>query len=144
MSDRQTDREAELEIEVRRLEDEVTRLKRMMAKIYALASEASVHTRGAVAPRGRPHGTGKYDDRVVFAKRLLNAYQSLPEDDRSKGDVAQALGMSRRTLHRYLGRWAVIWPPTEQEVVLEQLRAEQAAKEAAQRAAAIEAAEGVA
>lgn len=127
--------EQELEIEVRRLEDEVAKLRKALAKIYGIASLGVVHTMRAPG-RGRPSGTTRFDERV-FVKDLFDTYQQLPEDQRSREEVAKALGISRRTLHRYCERWDILWPPVGVETleeVLTRLAAQNTALEAQRRA----------
>jgi len=124
-------KEQELEIEIQRLVGEVARLKKALARIYGIASVGVIHTQRSPG-RGRPAGSTRFDERV-FAKQLFEVYEQLPRDHRSREEVAQALGISRRTLHRYLDKWAIVWPPSQTETleeVLERLAAENAAQEA--------------
>lgn len=120
----------ELEIEVRRLEDEVASLKRTLAKVYRIASAAVV--RDTAGPTGgRPVGTTRWTE-ARFVKALRDEYEALPEERRSMNEVARVLGISRRTLLRYCERWSVLWPPVDiesTEHALARLRATQAAHE---------------
>src|SRR5215467_4490962 len=100
----------------------------MLAKIYSITSDGLIHTPAAPG-RGRPSGTTKLGvlDSEQFALRLFSTYQQLPTDARSKVEVAKAMNISRRTLHRYLDRWLIVWPPTgEVEALIDRLRAEKA------------------
>lgn len=113
--------ELELELEaahaeINRLKDELGDVWRILARIHAYTSDLIV-TRG-VSPgppikreRGRPPGVTK-SQREGFPMRLERAYRSLPPGDRTQKKVAECLGITRRTLVRYLDRWAVSWPPT--------------------------------
>lgn len=120
----------ELEIEVRRLQDEVARLKKLLARIYALASQGVVHTPTA-RRAGRSFGSTKRSEQD-FIQELFVTYQQLPAAHRRRDDVALAMGISRRTLHRYLERWAIRWPPDQVET-LEDVLARLTAQNAAQQ-----------
>jgi len=117
----------ELEIELRRLEDENARLKKMLAKIYGIASAGFVRRPPASGRTGRPVGTTRWGE-AEFVKTLFEEYEALPPGQRSRDEVAEAMKISRRTLHRYLDRWAIPWPPVQSETledVLDRLRQEQ-------------------
>jgi len=124
-----SEREAQLEIEIVRLESEVARLRKLIHKAYGvLALEVIRPLPRTGAGVGRPTGSTRYDERV-FATDLFQAYEALPANHRSRAEVAQRLGISRRTLLRYLNRWTIMWPPSQTETleeVLERLRAQQA------------------
>jgi len=111
-----TPREQELEIEIRRLEDEIAMLRKRLAKIYGLASLAVVRRFPGAARTGRPRGSTRFDEQV-FARDLFERYRAQPPDQRSRADLAKAMGISRRTLHRYLDRWDLAWPPSELETL---------------------------
>jgi len=127
------DRVQELEIEVLRLSDEIASLKKKLAKIHGItASEIIYRQRGP--GRGRPAGTTRINQQV-FTRDLQTAYEALPADQRSRAEVAKALGISRRTLLRYCDRWDILWPPVPVatlEETLASLAAQQAAREARQ------------
>lgn len=115
----------DLEIEVRRLQDEVASLKRRFTKIYRISSEVLVQDTRPV--RGRPV---RYDE-TTFIRALRKEYQAAPEHQRSRDDLAARLHISRRTFSRYCERWSVLWPPVATtEEVLESLKAADAAQEA--------------
>src|SRR5215467_12567026 len=102
-------RQEELEIENQRLADEVARLTRILTKVYQMVSVGVVHTHRGPG-KGRPIGTTKRNE-AVFLKDLFDTYERLPEDGRTREEVARELNISRRTLHRYLDRWSIAWPP---------------------------------
>lgn len=117
----------ELEIEIARLRNEVARLHKVIAKAYAALSLGTIHRPLTARPMGRPSGTTRMQEEV-FKRDLWEAYASLPENKRTRQEVAAKLGINRRTLLRYLERWVILWPPIQTETleeVLARLKAEQ-------------------
>jgi hypothetical protein len=106
-------REQELEIEKRRLEWQLAAFQRDLALICRIVSNGMMHGQIGL-PLGRRWGQTKIDE-MVFAKTLFETFHKLPPDQRSKGGVARELRISRRTLHRYLERWQIPWPPVDMD-----------------------------
>lgn len=127
------DQEIELlQIENARLQSELVQRDKLLARIYTIASLALVHP-PTVQKRGRKYGSTRINEKV-FAKTLVDTYEGLPPEQRNRDGVAQAMGISRRTLHRYLDRYDIVWPPSLDTLdeVLERLRRQQAALQAQQ------------
>ena len=101
--------------------DELADVWRVALKAQTLLTDLIVARRkgkvNAVRPAeesrrrpGRPAGS-THHNREGFAERLVEAYQALPHEARTREEVARALGVKKRTFTRYLERWAIPWPP---------------------------------
>lgn len=115
------DRLQELEIEVERLESQVAYLTQLITKLHGLTALGLVHN-PRMRGRGRPTGSSRWSERV-FVKELFARYAALPESRRTRVDVAIAMGISRRTLDRYLHQWDIAWPPDDSKETIVQVLA---------------------
>lgn len=102
----------DLSEENRRLRRELADARRVIVRAHLVLAE-SVMLRVQVQPKprkGRPHGK-TLRDREEFLDKIYAIYSSLSPEERSRDEVARQFKISRRTLYRYMARWAVPWPP---------------------------------
>jgi hypothetical protein len=109
-----------LRAELAQLREENATLKRVLTRVYVLTAEEVVNLQRATSARGRPVGATR-TPKEDFIRNLYATYSELPPEQQTREAVAKAFGISKRTLNRYLVRWAVPWPPVNGHASVEEL-----------------------